>query len=481
MWGLGAMLYLVDAGKHEELSTIASVSGGSITNGVLAHEFHDLRRASVGEFAERVSPFVRHVADSGLILWGAATNRYVVTTLGSLGATIGFGAAGVVWMAVTGLRLGAGIMLLAAAATLVVFLALFERRSSITDHALARTHFSRDGRPTLLADASTAMSHVFCATELQEGHHLYMSPTFLYSWANGNGSPALLPLSTAVQASACLPLAFAARRLPTAPHGFVGGAPDTPPHDEMVLVDGGVYDNMGEQWLGGLHHRLRLQPGLPAPRPIEDVIVVNASARSLWHRLRPTWPALAREITDLRADEGVMYEQTTSIRRENLVAAWEAHDRAARGQRGALVHIAQDPMTTATAVAEGQPPRKTGVAAVDEWLDQAHAERVARAKNVLTLLQGLPADWPAITTLNRATPTVLGKLGRTTTVRLLYSAYLLAMCNLHVLLGYPLLEPPDPNRFARLIDPDYRVSLSELAPTTTATHSLRGAGTDGQG
>ena len=66
----------------------------------------------------------------------------------------------------------------------------------------------------------------------------------IYSRANGVGQPASLPPSTAVQASACLRGAFAARRLPTAPHAFRGGAAGTPAHDDLVLADGGVYDNM---------------------------------------------------------------------------------------------------------------------------------------------------------------------------------------------------------------------------------------------
>ena len=40
------MFYLVHAGKYQELAAISPVSGGSITNGVLAHEPSGL--ASVG-------------------------------------------------------------------------------------------------------------------------------------------------------------------------------------------------------------------------------------------------------------------------------------------------------------------------------------------------------------------------------------------------------------------------------------------------
>ena len=33
LFGLGALLYLIDAGKGPELATVSSISGGSITNG----------------------------------------------------------------------------------------------------------------------------------------------------------------------------------------------------------------------------------------------------------------------------------------------------------------------------------------------------------------------------------------------------------------------------------------------------------------
>ena len=49
---------------------------------------------------------------------------------------------------------------------------------------------------------------------------------------------------------------------------------------------------------------------------------------------------------------------------------------------------------------------------------------------------------------------VLRKLGPAATVDLLEHAYLLAMCNLHVLLGYPLLAEPVRERVGRLLAGD---------------------------
>ena len=48
LFALGALLYLADAGKHREVTTGSSVSGGSLTNGYLAQAL-DLTSARAAE------------------------------------------------------------------------------------------------------------------------------------------------------------------------------------------------------------------------------------------------------------------------------------------------------------------------------------------------------------------------------------------------------------------------------------------------
>jgi predicted acylesterase/phospholipase RssA len=133
---------------------------------------------------------------------------------------------------------------------------------------------------------------VFCATELQAGEHFYFSPRFLYSYRFGCGQPGDLALSTAVQASACLPGAFAARRLDTAGHRFQRSAEVTEPPaipEQMLLTDGGVYDNMADQWAGGLAARVRDNAALDIKTTgLDELIVANASAGPPWTRTLPT-------------------------------------------------------------------------------------------------------------------------------------------------------------------------------------------------
>jgi Patatin-like phospholipase len=67
---LGVLLYLVDAGINKSVTSIVSVSGGSITSAYVGQygDFADMRRA---EFREIASKLARFVVNDGLIpsLW----------------------------------------------------------------------------------------------------------------------------------------------------------------------------------------------------------------------------------------------------------------------------------------------------------------------------------------------------------------------------------------------------------------------------
>lgn len=428
IWAIGALLYLADVGKNADVGAISSVSGGSIANGVVAHEV-EYRQVSGARFREAVRPLVRHCAYTGLFFWGPATNGYVISVLALFGIAGLALLAGVVVLAITGLGALSGTLLAVALATGAGGLALFGRRSLVVDRALARTHFRRCGQATPLAAVARRTDHIFCATELQSGDHLYLSPGFVYSYRFGMGTPADLPLSTAVQASACLPGAFAVRRLPTAPHRFARSpkvtVPSAPP-DAMVLTDGGVYDNMGDQWLDGLSERLRGTPDLPVTtRVLDEIVVVNASAGSGWRSFPAARVPILGEIQALARIKDVMYAVSTGHRRGNLIR-WFDDGAAHGGQVGALIHIGQPPYRVAAAYA----------GASDRWPDRA-----LRANRVLAFLGDDPAsraDWDTRARRSWTTPTVLRSLGPRRTADLLYHAYVLTACNLHVLLGYPL-------------------------------------------
>jgi len=444
IWGIGVLLYLADAGRQQDVGVIASVSGGSIANGVVAHEM-DYAGTSPDELRARLGPLLHHVAYTGLFFWGPSTNAFVITVFALLGLGALGTLAGLVLAFLGGIGAWPGVVLLASLLVLGAGVLVFTRRSAVVDSALTRTHFSRDGRPTPLADVARSLDHVMCATELQAGEHFYLAPTFLYSYRFGSGNPAGMRLSTAVQASACLPGAFAARRLPTAPYRFRRDPSVTEPAQipgQALLTDGGVYDNMADQWLDGLASRIRGNPELPVKtRAVDEVIVVNSSAGPPWTAAGASWLPVRSELTTLLRVKDVQYAISTSTRRHNLVTAWEAAASTGRGIQGTLVSIAQSPFEVPDAFCPAGAP----------W-----PQRSERARQALAWLGDTEqnrAAWAATAAASRSVPTVLRKLGPDSTARLLRHAYVLAACNLHVLLdGFALPSaPPSEEEFRALI------------------------------
>jgi len=198
LFGLGALLYLADAGKNREVTSISSVSGGSLTNAYVAQvgRYHEFEAQA---FWGKMKAFTRQVALKGTLWASTFTWIYVIILVLSLAATFLSWLVPWPWMARLVLFL----------ATLVVWQkAIAERRGEICGWALATTLFSQDKKPTLLKDIERRIDHVICATDLHAGEHVYFSGNFVYSYRFGWGKPGTLPLYVAVQASAAFPGAF---------------------------------------------------------------------------------------------------------------------------------------------------------------------------------------------------------------------------------------------------------------------------------
>jgi predicted acylesterase/phospholipase RssA len=426
VWGVGVLLYLADAGCQRRVSAISSVSGGSIANGVVAHRV-DYAQSDASAVRDAVRPLLRHVAHEGLFVWGRATNKYVAAMLGCCG----LGTVLVVYWLLRSVVVGATHLRgwehalgLVGLLCLLLGLTLLGRRSRVLDAALGRVHFSDGTRQTQLSDVSRSLDHIFCATDLQAGRHFYLAPGFLYSYTTKWGSPAGVPLSTAVQCSACLPGAFGPRTL------MLGT-------ERVVLVDGGVYDNMADQWLVGLADRVRRASAagqsLPVRSPrVDDVVIANSGGTYQRKTLRGVGFPVVGDLRTLKLVNDVMYSVTTSHRRQQLVRRDVAarNESAASGsstaQRSALVHITQSPYDVARAFAAG-----------------GDDDLARRAAAVLALLgPDEERRWRELAHRSTQVRTTLGRLGEGRTVDLLEHSYVLAMCNLHVLFGYPLLPLP---------------------------------------
>jgi predicted acylesterase/phospholipase RssA len=435
LFGLGALLYLADAGRTRSLASIASVSGGSLANGAVAQEI-DLTQAEPDRLRQVVARVAGQITGRGTVFGTAWTFAYLALVLALAAAS-----AIVPWL--TGLPIWAKVGLCVVGLVLATWLVSLRGRACAL--AFDRTLFRPDGSSTRLAGVHTGLDHVFCATDLHAGEHVYFARDFVCSYRFGHGVPGDVRLSTVVQASAAFPGAFPATWLPTARHQFRAGAqPEAASTRKMALVDGGVYDNMADQWACGME--ARVARGLPAGvefRQADEVVVVNSSAGLDWSALRGLrLPALG-ELLTLLQDKSVLYDNGNSLRRQALVTRFELAERDGEGLRGALVHIPQSPFRV---------PRRFENE-TDE--DGAPTTRALRAKAALEALlaDGGPdveAEWAATAKANAGVATTLVKFDVGTTARLLHHAYVLAMVNLHVLLGHPLLDLPAAAEFEAL-------------------------------
>ncbi|HEY2216316.1 MAG TPA: patatin-like phospholipase family protein [Solirubrobacteraceae bacterium] len=434
LWALGVLLYLTDAGKQHEVGSIASVSGGSIANGTIA-QCVDYRAASPAELESLIGRVAKRIT-RGTVLAPWTTKLYIgLMLLATLAVLV------VPWLLPVANPLKPLILL----AGVVPLAWLFAARARVAEAAFSRTLFAVPGRPKLLREVDTnpLIDHIFCATDLHAGENVYFSSRFVCSWRFGLGEPAELPLARVVQASAGFPGAFPVRWLPTAPHKFID-----PKQSEaaltrrMALVDGGVYNNMGDQWAQGQFKNAK--PGPSGVAPPQELVVASGSAGLQWSNLFGLrWPVVGGVLSLMR-DKSVLYDDGNSVRRSTLVSRFDlaAHDTV--GLRGALVHIEQSPFRVPDAFVE---PDKAEL-----WPDRARrAQAVLARLGEPDELDALRTHWQALAKANAKIHTTLKALSKQQTVDLLYHSYLLAMVDLHVILGYPLLAIPERGRFEGLL------------------------------
>jgi predicted acylesterase/phospholipase RssA len=422
LFGLGALLYLADAGKNGDVSSIASVSGGSLTNASLAQTL-DYRRAPPSDVHRWAARLARRFATEGTLFAASITWLYL-----ALLALVVVAATGGVWWLPIPLWGRVPLFFFG----LFLTGAVLQLRGAVCSRAFAKTLFSPAGRPTLLNQITTTLDHVICATDLHAGEHVYFSGSFVCSYRFGYGEPGNLPLHAAVEASAAFPGGLPARWLKTSRHRFQQPAEPAARRTRfLTLADGGVYDNMGDQWAQGLAARKARWGALAADLRVPDeLIVVNASAGMRFSRTTSLRIPLIGEFTTLMRDKSVLYDNGTSVRRQALVARFQLAELQKSGLRGALVHIPQTPYVVPDAYSD----------------DSTDPDRAARARAALDWLgdnDNNRNEWAAIADANSRVPTVLSSLGTTVAARLIHHSYVLSMINLHVILDYPLLDLPD--------------------------------------
>jgi hypothetical protein len=489
LFAAGALMALVDMGVNRDIVSVASVSGGSITNG-LAAKGCDLADTDREELEAALTPGIRAFTHDGLFFPGKPTNGFVSASLVAVGVAVGsligwvLGTlvhvglsavadtrvmaivaistlAAVAWLTrslparfrvATVLGFGLGLLvvgggmwwlsdagggmkwlsetadvkwwpeegvasrvvliagLLVFASTYLLAVWVLGRRSKVLDAAMHCDLFDE----ALLPSVDRSPHHVFCATDLLTANHGYLSPRIVYSYKWGLGVPApSLRLSTAVQASACFPGGFPPRRLRRNEIST-----DPLKVDVVELIDGGVYDNMGDEWEFGWDAREDAYgPALAVYQPSRAGTLIVVNAGGVWRSVAlPRW-GIRREVASLSKCSGIQHAITTSLRRRYLVDRFTS---AKAGElTGALVHIDQSPRRV--------PERY-----------QDHVDLGARAALALALLDKLDITSKRGEAMRKASAgvgTVLSPLGVATAAALMWHAYLLTRINAYVLLG----------------------------------------------
>jgi hypothetical protein len=251
---LGVLLYLVDAGINKSVTSIVSVSGGSITSAYVGQygDFADMRPA---EFREIASKLARFVVNDGLIpsLW---TRVYLCLLIGIalfLGASF-FLKYNLVWTEW-------GWWWPAWLALIILWALLLLLRGVLFTSLLKTKLFNTPTKgPTRLRDLSKNVDHTFCATDLSLGVPFLFTSVgggMVYSDALGWGvfsdGDGEIGLDTVVRASAAFPGAIPPKRLSRKRVDFWEDPifrlrSSEKPKSTFFLSDGGVSNNLGTDW-----------------------------------------------------------------------------------------------------------------------------------------------------------------------------------------------------------------------------------------
>ncbi|MGI9646589.1 MAG: hypothetical protein ACR2O6_14885, partial [Ilumatobacteraceae bacterium] len=382
---------------------------------------------------------------------------YVGIAVTGIAAIVYLFAEGQPWWATLGIVLFGVLLLLRPRA---VQFAYSRYLKSINDHSA----------PTLAdlgvagGDPERNVIQVICATELSGANFLYLGTGFAGNDDLGVSDAPSTSVAAAAQASSNLPGAFPARFLRASKLGFTEPARRGQPVKKRGLVavtDGGVYENMGSQWFVGLDNRIAnyrkagpVGSTVVAGWPLPDIVcVANASGLGGTVKTGSSMIPLLGELLSLLRVKTVLYEQTTSSRRRELVDRFDRHDPA-----GTLIHIKSTPLSIvffALGLEHPPPPAPPDPRRVRAEAAKPKIDAVEQAFKADT-----GRDFRDLARDNAGVATALWPLGVDAMADVIWHAYLQTSINMHILHGTRLRLPPRAEF----------VGLVEETPRTIADH-----------
>jgi predicted acylesterase/phospholipase RssA len=378
LFAVGVVLYLIRSGIRTRVASISSVSGGSITNAVLAgHNITEdeprvlefvLRRFAV-QLAMRGSFFgaaYRRAAQVGLVLVGGTGALYLAMARNIL-VQRGGQAGALGWLQPSSFQLLVAVIMPTVVVAYLVssrgrrqraIYRRFLRRvmpaptrrhddvktdRSVTGQAIG--HLRRG--PQLRELPATNVTHVFCATELTSGGPIFISRDWIYCPAYGCGTSTRLALADAVYASAAFPLVFPPLLLKVNSSEWSGG--DLAERPSVIrLADGGICNNLGTDWRKAVRAAASSFEGWDTeraqlPTTANQILVVNASAPPRLVNIKGLGPL--KSLREFHRMISVMFENTLRPRLERM-------DYCANSGGEILIDIAETPVAMAHRIQE---------------------------------------------------------------------------------------------------------------------------------
>jgi predicted acylesterase/phospholipase RssA len=389
LFALGSLLYIRDAlaSTKRRVVTISSVSGGSVTNALLAHGGGI--EANDRDLDWIASQLVEHAIGPGSMFSGLWARAYYFLVLPVTGSAILI----LIWLALHGIPSTtyayAVIIVVLTVASLRIFFFILELKPVWLSHSLqlamlvglvagyapmlAHTEwrqglaliagvatsiasaaliwntrgrllertmealFARVSPSAVFSEVKSATRHIICATEIQLGETVYFAQDAI-SVRGHDPYTSQLPTARLVRASAAFPLAF--------PPVIVNGVPwyvswvpmaegkswsFGPQLSKFVLVDGGVRDNLGFCWFE------------EAESSMDELVVVSAAPNR--YRIEPLKRVLGLSEPAIFPRIAFLPYNTRERLRRRMVASylharpWGTEPKAI----GAIVHIEDSP------------------------------------------------------------------------------------------------------------------------------------------
>ena len=465
LFGLGALLYIVDAGLNSRVRSIASVSGGSLLNAFVAQEC-DFGEENCKDKFERVA---QRFVD--LLVTGSTFSKPLLICLAvfTLVPVVAFALGYPPQVTVPFRALGISLLL-----------GLFLLRGHVLEFLVGRRFFGSSLRRAKLGKETTTVEHVFCATDLATNEPFYFS-----TWNSGHAftptrgwsRASHLSLGAVVRASAAFPGAIPPRRFRLVGTKLFRSHFDFDRRRRPTtafLSDGGVWNNLATDWMDSRFWGQRLRTvrfegteRMPSNGPSPgQLVVVNSSYPQpatrgwLW-----SIPLVAEFTVPLRVAlilfQNTIYPRIDALRARTR-SGWfldtskpNVDERLHRREERTDVRVAV--VSIHESLHRSDMKRRHHVdTSGAPWVPSVDAylwERIRAATGFLETPEFADAwsiETREIPSRSQQVPTTFGRVKRRIAALLIWHGYVAARNECHVVFGSPLHAPPDAKRISRL-------------------------------